>query len=56
MSHPNRPSLPEALVLALLALALAGCATGGPLQPAAPQSVSVPLLPPAFLPAAVPRP
>ena len=50
MSHPNRPSLPAALVLALLALALAGCATGGPLQPAAPQSVPVPLLPPAFPP------
>jgi len=51
MSHPNRPSLPAAaLVLALLALALAGCATSGPLQPAAPQSVPVPLLPPAFPP------
>jgi hypothetical protein len=50
MSHPNRPNLPTALVLALLALALAGCATGGPQQPAAPQSAPVPLLPPAFPP------
>ena len=50
MSHPNRPSLPAALVLALLALALAGCATGGPLPPAAPEHVPVPLLPPAFPP------
>jgi hypothetical protein len=50
MSYPNRPSLPTALVLALLALALAGCATGGPQQPAAPQPAPVPLLPPAFPP------
>ena len=50
MSHPNRPSLPAALVLALLALALAGCATGGPLQPAAPEHMAVPLMPPAFPP------
>ena len=51
MSYPNRPSLPRALVLALLALALAGCATGGPQQPVAPQPAPVvPLLPPAFPP------
>jgi len=50
MSHPNRPSLPAALVLALLALALVGCATGGPLQPAAPEHMAVPLMPPAFPP------
>ncbi len=51
MSLRNRPSLPAALVLALLALALAGCATGGPQQPVeAPQPAPVPLLPPAFPP------
>ena len=50
MRHPNRPNLPTTLALTLLALALAGCATGGPEQPAAPQSVRVPLLPPAFPP------
>jgi hypothetical protein len=50
MSHSNRPSLSTALALALLALALAGCATSGPLPPAAPQPATVPLLPPAFPP------
>ena len=50
MSHPNRPSLSTALVLAALALGLAGCATGGPQQPEAPQAAPVPLLPPAFPP------
>jgi hypothetical protein len=57
MSHPNRPSLPTALVLALLALGLSACATSnpfgsfsGPQQPAAPEHVAVPLLPPAFPP------
>ena len=50
MSHPNRPSLSTALVLAALALGLAGCATSGPQAPAAPQPEAVPLLPPAFPP------
>jgi hypothetical protein len=44
MNHPNRPSLPTALALALLALALAGCATGGPEPATGPSS------PPAFQP------
>jgi predicted small lipoprotein YifL len=49
MSHPNRPSLSTALVLALLALGLAACATSGPPpQPEAPQVAPVPLLPSAF--------
>ena len=51
MSHPNRPSLPAALVLALLALALAGCATSGPQRAGgAAAAAPVPLLPPAFPP------
>jgi len=50
MSHPNQPSLPTALVLVSLAIALAGCATGGPQPPPAPQPATVPLLPPAFPP------
>ena len=51
MSHPNRPNLPTTLVLALLALALAGCATGGgPQQPEQPQPTLGPSLPPAFPP------
>jgi hypothetical protein len=50
MSHPNQPSLPTALVLVSLAIALAGCATGGPQPPPPPQSTPVPLLPPAFPP------
>jgi hypothetical protein len=50
MSHPNRPSLSKALVLAVFALALAGCATGGPEQFEGPQPAPVPLLPPAFPP------
>jgi hypothetical protein len=51
MSVRNRPSLPAALALALFALALAGCATSGPQQPAeAPQAAPVPTLPPAFPP------
>jgi hypothetical protein len=50
MSARNRPSLSTALVLALLGLGLAGCATSGPQQPAAPQPEVVPLLPPAFPP------
>src|SRR5664279_2126592 len=50
MSTRNRPSLSTALVLAALALGLAGCATGGPQQPEAPQAAPVPLLPPAFPP------
>ena len=51
MSHPNRPKLPTTLILAMLALALAGCATSGPQAPEAPQQAApVPLLPPAFPP------
>jgi hypothetical protein len=50
MSQPNRPSLPTALVLALLAFGIAGCATGGPQPPPAQQAAPVPLLPPAFPP------
>ena len=50
MSHPNRPSLSTALTLALLALALAGCATGGPQQPEQAQPSLGPSLPPAFPP------
>src|SRR5664280_2460441 len=57
MSHPNRHNLPTALVLALLALGLSACATSnpfgsfsGPQQPAAPEHMAVPLLPPAFPP------
>ena len=44
MNHPNRPRLSTALILASLALALAGCATGGGSEPV-PASSS---LPPAF--------
>jgi hypothetical protein len=51
MSLRNRPSLPAALALALLAFALAcGCATGPQQPPAPPQAEPVPLLPPAFPP------
>jgi hypothetical protein len=50
MRHLNRPSLSKVLVLTLLALALAGCATGGPHQPAQPEAAPVPTLPPAFPP------
>ncbi len=50
MSHPNRPSLSTALVLVLLALAVAGCATGGPEQPEQAQPSLGPSLPPAFPP------
>jgi hypothetical protein len=51
MSHPNRPSLSTALVLALFALAAAGCATTGPQPPSEEaQPAPVPLLPPAFPP------
>jgi hypothetical protein len=54
MSHPNRPSLSTALVLALLALGLAGCATYNPFgsssTPTAPQAAPGPALPPAFPP------
>lgn len=50
MSYPNQPSLPTALVLVSLAIALTGCATGGPQPPPAPQPAPVPLLPPAFPP------
>lgn len=50
MSVRSRPSLPAALALALLAFALAGCATSGPQQPEAPQPAPVPTLPPAFPP------
>ena len=50
MSQPNRPGLPTALVLILLALGVAGCATGGPQPPSVQQAAPVPLLPPAFPP------
>ena len=50
MSQPNRPGLPIAFVLALLALGIAGCATGGPQPPPVQQAAPVPLLPPAFPP------
>jgi hypothetical protein len=50
MSQPNRPGLPIAFVLALLALGIAGCATGGPQPPSVQQAAPVPLLPPAFPP------
>ena len=50
MSQPNRPGLPTAFVLALLALGIAGCATGGPQPPSVQQAAPVPLLPPAFPP------
>jgi hypothetical protein len=50
MSHPNRPTFSTALILAVLALAVAGCATTAPQQPEAPQPATVPLLPPAFPP------
>ena len=49
MTHRNRPSLLAAMVLALLALAVAGCATTGPPTEQA-QPSPVPLLPPAFPP------
>jgi hypothetical protein len=49
MSHLHRPALSSALALGLLALGLAGCATGPQVeQPAAP-SIG-PALPPAFPP------
>ena len=51
MSQPNRPGLPTAFVLALIALGIAGCATGGPQPPPVQQAAPVlPLLPPAFPP------
>ena len=57
MSHSNRPTLPTAFILALLALGLSACATSNPFgsfsspqQPAAPEHVALPLLPPAFPP------
>jgi hypothetical protein len=46
MSHPNRRHLPIALILA--SLALAGCASQGPVPPPAP--AVAPMLPPAFPP------
>jgi hypothetical protein len=50
MSLANRSSLPTALLLAVLALGLSGCATSGfgPEQP--PQAPVMPTLPPAFPP------
>jgi hypothetical protein len=54
MSRSDRPRLTTALVFALLALGLAGCATSNPFSsgPAAPEPTSevVPTLPPAFPP------
>lgn len=49
MSRLSRRHLPTALVLGLLALGLAGCATTSP-QPEAPVAAPVPALPPAFPP------
>jgi|SRR6185437_4270380 hypothetical protein len=46
----NRPGLSRALILTLLALGLAGCATSGPQQPAPTEPAALPLLPPAFPP------
>ena len=49
MNHPNRPALSTALIMAIFAFGLAGCATGPQLdQPAAP--AGMPTLPPAFPP------
>lgn len=54
MSFTDRSSLPTALVFALLALGLAGCATSNPFSsgPAAPEPAPavVPTLPPSFPP------
>ncbi len=50
MSQPNRPGLPTAFILALIALGVAGCATGGPQPPPVQEAAPVPLLPPAFPP------
>ena len=54
MSRPDRPHLPTALVFALLALGLAGCATNNPFssgpEPEPVPQAQTPLLPPAFPP------
>ncbi|HTT47625.1 MAG TPA: hypothetical protein VMG39_06415 [Pseudolabrys sp.] len=59
MRNTHRPDRSTALVLALLALALAACSTGGPQfpnlfgtsqEPQQPQPAAVPTLPPAFPP------
>jgi hypothetical protein len=59
MSHPHRLPRSTALVLALLALGLAACSTGGPQMPSIfgpsheerpPQPEAVPTLPPGFPP------
>jgi hypothetical protein len=49
MSQSSRPRLPTVLVLALLALGLAGCATTQTEQPPPPPTLT-PALPPAFPP------
>jgi hypothetical protein len=49
MTHHIRPRLSTALVVTLLALAAAGCATRTP-HPEAAQPAEIPLLPPAFPP------
>ena len=48
MSRPSRPRLPTVLVLGLLALGLAGCATSIPQL--TPPPAPAPALPPAFPP------
>jgi hypothetical protein len=50
MRNPNRSGLSATLALALLAVALAGCATSGPQPVQTPEPAVVPLLPPAFPP------
>jgi hypothetical protein len=50
MSHPHRHGLPAVLVLGMLTLGLAGCATTSPTPPEPPPPPVVPTLPPAFPP------
>jgi hypothetical protein len=50
MSQPSRPSLPTAMVLAVLALGLSGCATSNPFSSEPAPLAPAPNLPPAFPP------